>query len=179
MRRLQILILIAIVAIGGFTTAAAAAPAQYVQGYLNIPGFTEGAGTVPGYTDFSEVLGFAFDVKGGSGGGSGASERPKFTLTITKPIDNATPRLMLAAAQGTTHRDAFLTFTKSGTGYSVKLWSVKITEVRQHYDALDPVQPGPGNLEDVTIRFGRITWKYNSVLTGWDLGRNREYIPPE
>jgi hypothetical protein len=61
MKRLIILALIAMMAIGSF--AMAAAPAEFVQGYIQIPGITDGAGTVPGYTDYSEILGFAFDVK--------------------------------------------------------------------------------------------------------------------
>ncbi len=178
MKRFIILALIATMAFCSFAMAAAAAPAEFVQGYIMIPGITDGAGTVPGYTDYSEILGFAFDTKGPSGSGT-ASESAKFTMTITKAVDEASPRLMLAAAKGTTLGSGYLVFTKSASGYYVSLWNVKITEVRQHYDALDAVQPGPGVLEDVTFRFGRIVWEDNGILTGWDVARNRQYTLPE
>ncbi|MDD1718594.1 MAG: type VI secretion system tube protein Hcp [Methanoregulaceae archaeon] len=157
------------------TAGVSAADPGLVQGYIKIGTATQGAGTVSPYEDYSEILGFSHEVAAdpASSGGGGGTGRAYFNLTITKPVDKATPRLFLLAANRQNTQTATIVFKKSGQGYTITLNNVVITGVSQSYDPLDPVQPGVGeDLEVVRLSFGKIRWKYGTVQTGWNVGTN-------
>ncbi|MDD1718593.1 MAG: type VI secretion system tube protein Hcp [Methanoregulaceae archaeon] len=156
---------------------ASAAP---VRGYLRIPGITEGCGSTPGYLDACDMNGFsqAITSEGGVSGGGSSGGRAEVSLKVVKPPDEASPRLMLAAALGTSYRSGSITFRQPGTHYAMDLVGITVTGVRQAYDPLEATQAGAGQLEEVTLDVKAIVWRWQpNVLAGWDFAKNMRYDP--
>jgi type VI secretion system Hcp family effector len=143
--------------------SAAAKGAKSTIGYLSITGVTEGCSDVKNNENSCLVYGFQQGVSatGSSPGGGGGAGRAALSLTITKPVDRASVMILGDAVTGTHIRDATVRLAQDGSlksSYSLVLSDVIITGVRQYYDALDPDQASLGQLEDVTLVFGKITW---------------------
>ncbi|MBK9706055.1 MAG: type VI secretion system tube protein Hcp [Acidobacteria bacterium] len=117
---------------------------------------------------------------------------PSFSITVTKKIDKATPKLFLAGMTGDVLSQVRITWTKLNSStnqeefsHSILLRGVLISEVRQRpADSNNPEARQSDEYEDVTFSFnsihgGTIEWSYTVqggvtiVRTGWDFGRNK------
>lgn len=119
---------------------------------------------------------------------SGANTPPSFSVTITKKIDRATPRLLLSAMTGETLAQVRITWTKlnssryeEGFSHIITLKGVLVTMVRQRpADGTNPEARFSDEYEDVTFATSTNTtveWDYalsggrTIIRTGWDFGR--------
>jgi type VI secretion system Hcp family effector len=146
--------------------SAAAKGGKNTIGYLSITGVTEGCSDVKNNENSCLIYGFQQGVTtsgSSSGGGGGGAVKATFSLTITKPVDRASVRILADTAMGTHIKDATIRFAQDGSfksSYLLQLSDVIITGDRQYFDALNADQSGLGQLEDVTFAFGKISWTW-------------------
>jgi type VI secretion system Hcp family effector len=132
-------------------------------GYLSITGVTEGCSDVKNNENSCLVYGFQQGVttSGTPGSGGGSAGRAALSLTITKPVDRASVMILADTVMGKHIESATIRLAQDGsfkTSYLLQLSDVIITGDHQYYDALNADQDNLGQLEDVTLAFGKITW---------------------
>jgi type VI secretion system secreted protein Hcp len=164
------LVLVALLFTAVPATAAKAGPTGTI-GYLSIPGITDGCSSVAGYENSCLVYGFEQGVVVTEltppGGGGARAGKAELSLTVTKPVDRASVKLLGKAVTGTQIPEATIWLAQDGSFkslYSMKLTHVYLLKVEQHYDALDPGNANLGQLEDVTFEFFEITWAWEPDL---------------
>jgi len=149
-------------------------------GYFSLPTITERCSTNIGHENQCPIFGMFQEVAKSAT----TPEGPTFTFRITKPVDKASPLLLLEAAStkdvppqfglvGRQFPSAAITLSQTGTSsaFFVTLENVRISGVKQY---TNPDSGSPyGVLEEVTFSYERIKWKYLRVQTGWDLLANR------
>ncbi len=169
--------------------------------YLKLTGF-QGEVTARGHRDEIEVLsyeqGIAVPAPTGGPGGAGGAGRATFSpVRFRKPLDRATPPLMVACASGQHIQEARFAFVRVGGNpmefYRVTLTDVVITGITQiagdgaqyplSFRALDSGNAARGILEEIALGYGTITWEYwrptatgqvgPPVKTGWDVAANQ------
>ncbi len=156
--------------------------------YAQIEGIEGPGGTFPEVDGFIEVLGLGLSLghTAGSddGGGSPTPGRADFRpLKILKEIDIASPRIYLAAANGTQIPKMNIDFYRPIDGrldlyYKLELENVAITNVTPSVNSSDGVMT-----ELVSFVFSKITWTYTpykqdgtagaKVTTFWDIQQNQ------
>lgn len=126
----------------------------------------------------------------------GTNSPPAFSLTVTKKIDRATPRLFIVGVSGELLRQVKITWTKLNPttnqeefSHSITLEGVLVTLVRQRpANSAEPEARQSDEYEDVTFSLGssagtpagRVVWEYalpggrTIVRTGWDFGTGRQ-----
>jgi type VI protein secretion system component Hcp len=154
-------IVLAALLLAAAPTAAAKAGKNTI-GYLTIAGVTDGCSDVTGYENSCLVYGFGQGVTatGSSSGGGGGAGKAVLSLTITKPVDRASVKILEKAVTGAVLHDATIRLAP----YSIQLTDLRIAGVKQYFDPLVTGQAGLGQLEDVTFGFDRITWSWDSDL---------------
>lgn len=158
-------------------TVFSASAGQY---FLNLAGIN-GEVTIPAFKNQIEIHSIQFGLAyteaiGGGGGGAGKVNFSE--ITLTKPLDRASPLLMLNCAKGAHFPTATFTAveTVSGTNriyYEIALKEVLITSVSLNGSG------GERPTESIALSFATIEWKYRmtdgtQVTAGWDLKLNKE-----
>jgi type VI secretion system secreted protein Hcp len=142
-----------------------------------------GEATDKAHKDEIAVDSFTFGSSSSSSLTSGAASAGKAqfdVLTFSHHVDRASAALLLAVARGTMLKSAVLTATKGNSTHpflKVTLSDVLVTSVKIVGDDDD------GAREEVTLRFGKITFEYFNVLPdgksspagkmGWDVVTNK------
>lgn len=158
--------------------------------YLKIDGIL-GESTDSEHKDWIEVNSFEGglqqprSVVASTAGGATSGRANFFDLTITKFIDQATPKLSLACADGTHIKEITLALYRASGGSKVKYMEYKLSNC-----IISLITPsGSDNntlpVETVSIDYGKIEWIYTKqkradgssggqVATGWDLQTNKK-----
>ncbi len=159
-------------------------PAQAaVDMFLDLP-------TIPGesqdriYTNKVDVLAWSWGMtQSGSmhvGGGGGAGAVTIQDLSITKYVDKASPKLMLACANGGQMPSAFLILRRGGSTNRY----IKITMEQVIVTGVSTGGSGGDDrlVENVTLNFARVKFEYFAIKAdgtedtvvyfGWDIQRN-------
>jgi type VI secretion system secreted protein Hcp len=167
--------------------------------FLKLDGI-DGESTVKGHERETVVLSYEqiIDdtiVMSGDGGGASVGKSTFSGVRFRKPLDVGSIPLRLTCAAGTHIATATFTFRRSATSldfYVVKLDGVLVTHVAERagdgpqfplsFDTLANGADHTGFLEEITVRFSRIQWKYVPVdargdatppiIGGWDLLAN-------
>ncbi|MDR4497138.1 MAG: type VI secretion system tube protein Hcp [Candidatus Scalindua sp.] len=158
--------------------------------FLQIDGI-EGECTDDKHKNWIEVLsystGLSQTASGSAGTAGGAvSQRADFKdFTIVKTLDNASPLIALACADGTRISSVILELCRTGGD------KIKYMEYRLSNCIVSSVRPGGDSrgaemlpLEEVSFNYGKIEWLYTQqrradgsggghVAAGWDLEKNR------
>jgi type VI secretion system secreted protein Hcp len=115
------------------------------------------------------------------GGGAGSGKVNVQDLSITKWVDSASPKLVLACCNGTHYSDATLVVRKAG-GNPVEYVKIKLQEV-----LISSVSTGGSGGEDrltenVVLNFGKFSMDYTpqddkgaagtAIPAGWDIAGN-------
>src|SRR5881394_1537913 len=115
------------------------------------------------------------------GGGAGAGKVNVQDISITKYVDSASPKLMLACCSGTHYPEALLTVRKAG-GTPVEYIKIKVEEV-----LITAVSTGGSGGEDrltenVTLNFAKVHLDYvpqdakgasgTAIPMSWDIAAN-------
>lgn len=170
--------------------------------YLKLTGF-QGEVTARGHRDEIEVLSYEQGIvlpapATGPGGGAGSGKATFSAVRFRKPLDRATPPLMVACASGQHIQEARFAFVSVAASamefYRVTLTDVVITGINQiagdgaqyplSFGALDSGSAARGILEEIALSYATITWEYwrptatgqagAPVKGGWDLVANRK-----
>lgn len=116
-------------------------------------------------------------------GGHTAERCEHGDLVITKLADLSSPILLQTCSAGRTIPKAKLEFMRAdGQGLRIKYYEVELDNVL--IGAVVPsIQPGQLLIEHVSLKYGRVKWKYTqqkvsggaggNVAGGWDLATNR------
>ncbi|HEB67092.1 MAG TPA: Hcp family type VI secretion system effector [Gammaproteobacteria bacterium] len=129
----------------------------------------EGPVTIEGRQGSIEVLGFEHQIRIPTDSDSGAltGTRKHEPLVITKAFDSASPYLYKACSNGQTLKELTLRWFKiddSGTEkeyFTHKLENVKITSIKPlMHNVKDLEKERYPHLEEVSVRYGKITWTY-------------------
>jgi type VI secretion system secreted protein Hcp len=160
----------------------------------------EGESTAEGHVGETVVLSYeqAIDLQTGPpGGGGGGSGKSTFAgVRFRKPVDTGSIPLLLACASGLHIKDARFTFFRSGSldFYTVTLEDVLVKHIAQRagtgeqyplsFDALTAGAARADLLDEITLEFVRILWKYQPIDSdgtpgpvvrgGWDLKLNKK-----
>ena len=119
---------------------------------------------------------------GGGGGGAGKVSMQDFHFVMK--LNKASPKLVLACAQGQHIKDAVLTGRKAGKGQQeflvYRLTDVFVTSYQTGASAQDPEGPR----DQVSLGFAKIEVEYRAqkpdgsldaaVKAGWDLKKNKK-----
>jgi len=120
-----------------------------------------------------EVLSFAWGVVNesgaGAGTGGGAAGRPTFRdFQVTSAVSKASPRLMLACANGTHFRSAVLSVRKAG-GASQDYLRVTLKDcVVSAYQSA--TSEGGAPVDQVSLEFAKATYSYRPQKADGSLG---------
>jgi type VI secretion system secreted protein Hcp len=159
-------------------TVAATAQADAFLKLDSIPGESSDKA----HKDEITVDSFTFGSSSSSSLTSGAASAGKVqfdVLSFSHHVDRASAALLLAVARGTVLKSAVLTARKGGSTHDfikVTLSDVLVTSVKIVGDDDD------GAREEVTLRFGKITFEYFNVADGkstpagkmgWDIVTNK------
>jgi type VI secretion system secreted protein Hcp len=167
--------------------------------FLKLDGI-DGESTVKGHEKETVVLSYEQIIDdtiviSGGGGGASVGKSTFSGVRFRKPLDVGSIPLRLACAAGTHIATATFSFRRSATGldfYVVKLDNVLVTHVAERagdglqfplsFDALENGADHTGFLEELTLRFARIQWRYVPVdakgaaaapiIGGWDVEAN-------
>lgn len=153
--------------------------------FIKIDGI-DGESTDDKHSDWIEMIGFGIGVKQmvsstASSSGGASAERADFDpFSFTKQIDKASPKLLLACADGTHIGTITIELCRAGTE-KVKFMEYKLTNCL----ISDVSTNGGGEFptENVSINYGKIEWSYTqqkrkgggaagNVAAGWDLEKN-------
>lgn len=116
-------------------------------------------------------------------GGHTAERCEHGDLVITKLADLSSPILLQTCSAGRTIPKAKLEFMRAdGQGLRIKYYEVELENVL--IGAVVPsIQPGQILIEHVSLKYGKVKWKYTqqkiaggaggNVAGGWDLATNR------
>ncbi len=164
------------------TVAGPAATAAY-DAYLKIDGVDGGSEGKArgGWIDLLSVAQGMSRPMGDSGGG-GASKPEFYDLLMVKPVDKATPLLMLAGAEGRHFPEATLDLVRADGSaarfYRIRLQDAVITQTEVMGNVFHE-QP----LETVALTYGYLEWSYVEFdlegkevaehLAYWDLLQNQ------
>lgn len=159
--------------------------------FLQISGI-EGESTDDAHSKWIEIHSFSFNVSQPSSGsdstGGGASaQRADFSdFSIVKAVDKATPKLMLACADGTHYDEVKIEFCRAG-GDKLKYLEYIMNDVIVSSYSPGGSAEGPDALplEEVSFNFGKIKTTYTqqkreggggggNVAAGWDLKANKK-----
>jgi type VI secretion system secreted protein Hcp len=133
-----------------------------VEFFLKLDGIT-GEATNADHKGQIEVLSFTFGVSqtgnNQSGGGGGAGKAQFSDLTVTKPLDSASPSLMLACSKGThLHKAELHIVATNSDGFAARgdfaiyqMSDITIDAVRQMGD-----EHAGRPMEEISINFGRL-----------------------
>jgi type VI secretion system secreted protein Hcp len=158
--------------------------------FLKVSGIP-GESTDDKHSDWIEVLDFGWRVSqpasgSASSGGGASAERADFgDFTISKTLDKASPKLMLACADGTHIDEITLELCRAG-GDKLKYMEYKLTDAM-----VTSVEPGGMAqadtlpVERISFNFGKIELTYThqdraggrgkgNVAAGWDLRKNKK-----
>ncbi len=168
--------------------------------FLKLDGI-DGESTVKGHEretvvlSYEQIIDDTILISGGQGGGASVS-KPTFSgVRFRKPLDVGSIPLRLVCAAGTHIATATFSFRRAATGldfYVIKLDNVLVTHVAERagdgpqfplsFDALENGADHTGFLEEITLRFAKIQWRYVPVdakgaatapiVGGWDLPAN-------
>jgi type VI secretion system secreted protein Hcp len=134
-----------------------------------------------------DILAFSWGLSNSGsaqiGGGAGAGKVNVQDLSVTKWVDAATPKLVLACCNGTHYDDATLVVRKAG-GTPVEYIKLKLTEV-----LVTSVSTGGSGGEDrltenITLNFAKFNLDYTpqdakgaagtAIPAGWDVAANKK-----
>ena len=116
------------------------------------------------------------------GGGAGAGKVNVQDVSVTKYVDSASPKLMLACCNGTHYAKALLTVRKAGGDSPVEYVTIKMEEV-----FVTSVSTGGSGGEDrltenVSLNFSKVNLDYTpqeakggkgtAIPFGWDIAAN-------
>lgn len=149
--------------------ACPAVTAADVQGYLRIPGITEGCGE-PGHLNECVIYGLTHTLgKGpGSGNGGAGADRSDVTLTVVKAVDRASPLFLGAAAKGAEFKTGSVTWQPLSSSYAIGLDTVVITGVNEYFDPYR-MEAGDPSLEAVTLQATAVSWVWKpDLFRGWN-----------
>jgi type VI secretion system secreted protein Hcp len=156
--------------------------------YLSIDGI-KGESSDAGHTGWIECTSAQWGVKqpksatASTAGGHSAERCEHKSIAITKLADLSSPILMQTCSAGRTIPKARLEFMRAdGDGKPVKYYEVELENVL--IGSVDQsVHQGVGLQDSVTIKFGKVRWKYTqqkisggaggNTAGGWDLSTNR------
>jgi type VI secretion system secreted protein Hcp len=161
-----------------------------VDMFLKVDG-VDGESTDDKHKAEIEVLSYSWGVNqqksaSASSGGSLTANRASFQdFSIVKAIDKASPKLMLACADGTHIKGIRLEICRAG-GDKQPYMEYKFTDVI--VTSFRPGGSGHGEalpLEEVSFAYGKAEWKYTqtkveggkaagNVAGGWDLKANKK-----
>lgn len=146
-----------------------------LSAYLRLTGETQGeikgGVTLPGREDSLEVIGFAHEVVSPRDAASGlpTGRRQHKPLTITKPVDKASPLLAQALVTNENLTEVTLrTYRPSRTGteeqfYTIELVNAQIAGVRtEQLNNQYPENASHEVREHVTFTYERIKWTYEA-----------------
>jgi type VI secretion system secreted protein Hcp len=155
--------------------------------FLKIEGIP-GESTDDKHKDWIEVLSFSNGISQpasatASSAGGATAERANFQdFTISKLLDKASPKLMLACADGTHIKEVKMEICRAG-GDKVKYMELKLSNC-----IVSSVSVGGGGgepTETTSFNFGKIEWIYTQqkradgsgggqVAAGWNLETNKK-----
>lgn len=157
--------------------------------FLQIDGI-EGESTDKAHPNWIEVLNYNFEVKQPtsdtkSSSGGASSQRADFKdFSIIKALDKASPKLFLAASDGTHIKSVILELCRAG-GDKLKYMEYKMSNclITLVSPAGESKAPETLPLEKVTFNYGKIEMSYTQqkradgtgggqVAAGWDLEQN-------
>jgi type VI secretion system secreted protein Hcp len=157
-----------------------------VDYFLKVDGI-QGESVDPKHKDEIELVSYSWGLAhasspGGAGAGGATTGRAHFhDFSFTMPVNEASPKLFLAAASGRHLKDATLTVRKAGKDQleylRITFSDVVVTSFEQAGDQEPP-------REAVSLAFDRIEIEYSqptptgapssSFTAGWDLSQNKE-----
>lgn len=184
---IRMAIFAAILAITGASAYAQSNTADQAVAKMYILGIAGSGTAAAGAADGSiEVVGINQVVTNPPPTGA-SNTPPSFSMTITKKIDRATPRLFLSAMSGETLAQVKIIWTKTNSSrfeeagaQTITLKGVLVTMVRQRpADTANPEARFSDEYEDVTFSVGlntQVEWEYavngrTMTYTGWDFAR--------
>lgn len=150
-----------------------------------------GESTDDKHKDWIEILSFSAGVSqtasgSASSGGGASAERADFQdFSIVKALDQASPKLALACANGTHIKEIVLELCRAG-GDKVKYMEYKMTHciISSHMPGGTSQGGEALPLEEVSFNYGKIQWTYTrqkredgsgggNVAANWDLQLNK------
>lgn len=148
-------------------------PAAYAAGYLKIEGI-KGESTHQG-GDWINIDSLSLSADSGSSSATGSSrQRMRVTpadMTITKPVDSATPKILQAVAQGKVFPTVTVKFDEGGKSYKATMSNVRMTGFEQ------VTEGGAWPREHVSFSYQKITWDYSDskgkTSATWDVKGGR------
>jgi type VI secretion system secreted protein Hcp len=131
-----------------------------------------------------EIQSFSWGVTqtsvGTAGGGAGAGRAVFQDIHFTAQSSKASPRLMLACAQGEHINKAVLTGRRGGQGQQEFLTFTLSDAIVSSYKVGDPapdvgdelkIQPGPA--DSFSLNFSKVEFALNGQKAGWDVKANK------
>jgi type VI secretion system secreted protein Hcp len=118
------------------------------------------------------------------GGGAGSGKVNVQDLNVTKYVDSASPKLLLASCSGTHYDEALLVVRKAGGDNPVEYLKIKLQEV-----LISAVSHGGSGGEDrltenVVLNFAKFSFDYvpqddkgaagTAIPAGWDISANTQ-----
>lgn len=183
-------LLCAVIALCGFSGSARATDMFFLvfTGNSAIPGES----TVEGHAGEIDVVSFSMGVNNSMSsryGGVVAGKLQFQDVTVSKPLDKASPKLVLGCAKGEHYPTVVLKAVRSTGNSSVEYCTVTLSDVIitsvQHRGGMvnDGAAGTTGAMsETVSLNFGRIQFAYKvfdangkftgTVVSGWDVARN-------
>lgn len=158
------------------------------DGYLQIEGI-EGESHDVNHENWIQLQSYSHVVSnettGHSGGGHHTGGRCVHgDITISKPLDGASPTLVLACCQGKSHPTATIELCRSGASgvEAVPYQKIELTDVVVTSVTPQGVEGAPFPTETVTLTYSSITWTYTKtdldgtptgeIVAGWDVKKN-------
>lgn len=158
------------------------------DGYLQIEGI-EGESTDVAHEKWIQIQSYSHsvnnEVTGQSGGGHHTGGRCHHgDVTIVKPMDCSSPKLLLACSQGKSHPTATIDLCRSGASgaESVPYQKIEFTDLVVTSVTPQAIEGADFPTETVSFTYSTIKWTYTKtdttgnpageVVTGWDLKKN-------
>ncbi len=148
---------------GGAPAGSAGAPSGVPTAiYLWFDGIP-GESTDKGHVDWSEALSFdqSLTIAAATSGGMGAGRPVLKDIVVTKVLDRASPKLALAACQGSHHKKVRLDVTRGGAAGGRVFYAYEFTDVlitSYHISGTAGAQGLP--VEEISFSYGEIKGTY-------------------
>lgn len=172
-----------------FASLAAAAPVPGAQYFLRIKDI-KGESKDAKHKDEIDILSFNFGVSNGTtpgsggGGGEGAGRAMFDVFHFTMKVNQASPKLFLAVAQGKHIPEALLTVRRTSNKEQQEYLMWKLQDVIvSSYQTGGHVQNDPIPTESFSLSFGKIEVEYkpqkpdgtldSPVKAGWDVNADK------
>lgn len=138
--------------------------------FLKVDGI-EGESMDAKHTGEIDLESFSWGESGGGGGGKVNMQDFRFVMKVSK----ASPKLMVACANGELFRTAILTCRRTVKNQQQEFMKLTFTDALvAAYQTSAGKNEGEVPADEVSLNFSKIEFEYGGTKAGWDLRQNRK-----